>query len=113
MVTRVLEFVSKPGGSAAMCDEIETEVRAFLKSLSGFMELVTLVSEAEPHLVVLLSVWRSRGAAERYEELAPGRIAQMLEPWLDPAPHEPSFEFARNGSSLNGNLSFDDETLPD
>ena len=57
MVTRVLELIARPGKSEAVCDAIEFEVRPRLRALPGFMELVTLISEAEPRLIVLMTVW--------------------------------------------------------
>ena len=66
MVTRVLELIARPGKSEAVCGAIEFEVRPRLRALPGFVELVTLISEAEPRLIVLMTVWRSESAATRY-----------------------------------------------
>jgi hypothetical protein len=79
MVTRVLELIPDSGTSEALCGLIEGKVRNLLSTAPGYIEQATLVAEGKPGLVVLFSMWKSRGAAEQYErELLP-KIHELIQ----------------------------------
>lgn len=109
MVTRVLELIARPGETDALCRAIEGEVRILLKETKGFLEQVTLVSDGEPRLVILLTVWRSPVAAEQYDQDVSSQMNRMLARYLDSRPHERAFQFAHDGQGAAA-LSGDDET---
>jgi hypothetical protein len=100
MVTRVLELIARPGASAALCGAIDDDVRVLLSDADGFLELVTLISEGEARLVVVLTVWRGRTAAAEYEKDVYPIIVELLQPFLESPPLERSFQFAHAGRSM-------------
>ena len=105
MVTRVLELIARPGKSEAVCDAIEFEVRPRLRAMPGFMELVTLISEGEPRLIVLMTVWRSESAATRYaKDLCP-HILELLQPYLALPFPKSSFQFAQDCGNAGGSTT--------
>jgi quinol monooxygenase YgiN len=109
MVTRVLELIARPGASDALCDAIDEDVRGILREVPGFLELVTLVSEGEARLIVLLTVWRSRSAASHYEREIYPQILERLQPFLESHPHERAFQFAHDGRPAPSTLKSDKE----
>ena len=79
MVTRVIELIAQPQGSALPYEAIDAEVREMLRPAPGFVGQITLVSVGEPRLVILLSLWRSKRSAQRYDqELYPRICAALL-----------------------------------
>jgi hypothetical protein len=86
MVTRVLELIARPGASAALCGAIDDDVRVLLSDADGFLELVTLISEGEARLVVVLTVWRGRTAAAEYEKDVYPIIVELLHLSSNPLP---------------------------
>jgi hypothetical protein len=69
------------------------------------MELVTLISEGEPRLIVLMTVWRSESAATRYaKDLCP-HILELLQPYLALPFPKSSFQFAQDCGNAAGSTT--------
>lgn len=77
MVTRVLELVSGAGSFEPLLEVIETKVRPLLLDDPRALQSVTLVSEGEPAMVVLFSMWKSEHDARRYEKELLPEIIQL------------------------------------
>lgn len=78
MVTRVIELITASQSFGLTYQKIDEEVRQVLRLAPGFVDQIVLVSEAEPRLVILLSLWKSGRAAARYDEEFYPRISATL-----------------------------------
>jgi hypothetical protein len=78
MVTRVIELITAPQSSGVPYQRIDEKVRQVLRLAPGFVDQIILVSEVEPRLVILLSLWKSGQAAARYDQEFYPRICATL-----------------------------------
>lgn len=91
MVTRVLELIPIAGKSDLLGRVVEGRVRSLLTTAPGFVEQAMLVSKGEPSLMVLLSVWKSRRSAERYDRKLLPQICDMTQRLREALPREKAF----------------------
>lgn len=82
MFARLLELTVKPEKKRELFKEVGEEVLPILKKYSGFVNVINMEVETEPEKVYLLSVWRDKLDAEKYDKESFAKVKAMYEPFL-------------------------------
>lgn len=86
MYARIVSFVVKPFQVKKFCECVDETATNIATKQPGFVEHMVLVSEQEKRLVTVLSMWRTKADADRYqEEVLPASLAK-LESMIDSGP---------------------------
>lgn len=64
MFARVIEIKTKPGKAKEVTEKVHEKVLSTLKAQPGFVDELVLTSDSEG--ILAMSLWRTRGDAERY-----------------------------------------------
>jgi len=92
MFSRVVELKSKPGKSQELSNAINEKALPILKRQNGFVEVIVLISNAEPDRVLTLSFWRSREDAERFHREQYQNVGETLRSLLATEPSIRTFD---------------------
>jgi heme-degrading monooxygenase HmoA len=92
MFTRVVELTSKPGKSKELSSAINEKAVPILKTQSGFVDELLLVSNTEPDHVLAVSFWKMREDAERYQREQYKNVSEMLRYLLETEPKIRTFD---------------------
>jgi quinol monooxygenase YgiN len=92
MFTRIVEMHCKKGQMQELATLIREKVVPILRSQEGFRDEIALVSSEDPNLMLGLSFWDHREAAEQYQRQAYSRVADLLDPFCDGKPTLRTFE---------------------
>jgi quinol monooxygenase YgiN len=86
MYARVISFVVKPFEVRSFCDTVGDIARKIASREEGFIEHLILISEEEKRLVTVISLWRTKTDADRYQsDVFPSVMAQLV-PLIDSGP---------------------------
>jgi heme-degrading monooxygenase HmoA len=78
MYARIVSFVVKPFQVKTFRDRVDEIARDIATKQPGFVEHVILISEQEKRLVSVLSLWRTKTEADRYQEqVFPSTLAKL------------------------------------
>jgi quinol monooxygenase YgiN len=78
MYVRTVSFVVKPFQVKRFCDCVDGLARNVASKQPGFLEHVVLVSEQEKRLITVISFWKTKAEADRYqEEVFPEALAKL------------------------------------
>ena len=91
MFTRVVEIRTRTGKSKEFSTTLNEKVLPILRKQPGFVDEITLVSNAEPERFLALSFWQSEEQAERYHHEQFPRITELLENLLENEPQVQTF----------------------
>ncbi len=81
-VARLLEMTVKPEKKAELFNKVREDVLPILRKYSGFMNVINMEVETETAKVYLLSIWRDKLDAEKYEKENFAKVKAMYEPFL-------------------------------
>ncbi len=82
MFARLLEMTVKPEKKAELFKKIKEDVLPILRKYSGFMNVINMEVETEPTKVYLMSIWRDKVDAEKYEKESFAKVKMMYEPFM-------------------------------
>ncbi len=82
MFARLLEMTVKPEKKAELFKKIREDVVPILKKYSGFMNVINMEVETEPTKIYLVSIWRDKIDAEKYEKESFAKVKAMYEPFM-------------------------------
>ncbi len=85
MFARLLEMTVKPEKKAELFKKIKEDVLPILRKYSGFMNVINMEVETEPTKVYLMSIWRDKVDAEKYEKESFAKVKMMYEPFMTAA----------------------------
>jgi quinol monooxygenase YgiN len=89
---RFAEITIKPGKMDDYLKTMRQHVLPMLQTVPGFVDLLVMVPEHEPHVVLGFSLWRTKGDAERYTREQFPLIYEMVQPLISSEPNIRSFE---------------------
>jgi heme-degrading monooxygenase HmoA len=92
MFTRVVEVNTKPGKSKEVCKTIQEKGLPILKSQSGFIDEITLVSTSNPNRVLALSFWKTPQDAQQYHSQQYTSITNLIRNHLESDPKIETFD---------------------
>lgn len=90
MFSPIVECYVKSEKRQEFVEAMQNLVLPILQSQPGFVDVLALSSDDEPERTVSISLWRSRGDADRYHREHFDHIMNTLRPLLR---DEPSVEF--------------------
>ena len=94
MFVRVVEINAKNGKGRELAQTVNDKVLAVLKSHSGFVDEITLISEDNPDRMLALSFWKTSEDAERYNREGFNRVNEIIRNQIDGNPHVRTFDVA-------------------
>ena len=92
MYTRVVEVTAKPGKARELSRTISDKVLSLLKSQTGFVDEITLVSDQHPDEITALSFWKTREDAERYHRETFPKINDLIRNHVEGTPEVRTFD---------------------
>jgi hypothetical protein len=91
MYARMISFVTSPGKRNELCSLIERDIVPLVEQHAGYVEHMTLVAEAEPRLVTVISLWKGKAEAEDYRVSIFPIVKRTLKPLLATEPTVTAF----------------------
>ncbi len=82
MFARLLEMSVKPEKKAELFKKIKEDVLPILRKYNGFMNVINLEVETEPTKVYLMSIWRDKVDAEKYDKESFAKVKALYEPFM-------------------------------
>jgi heme-degrading monooxygenase HmoA len=92
MFARMVNLIVKPGRLQDLCRAIDEVASIIVKQQSGFVDHWTMISEEEPRLVSIISLWETREDAQRYEREAFPKVREILLPIIETPPVVRTFD---------------------
>ena len=92
MFTRVVEIRTTKGKAKDLTHLVSDKILPILKSQSGFLDEITLVSNSDPERILALSFWKSESDAEKYNRDQYPKVQQIISPFVDAPPKVQTFE---------------------
>lgn len=92
MYARLVSFVTPPGKRSDLCRVIENTVTPLVRNNHGFVAHLTLISDQEPRLITVLSLWLSKGDADNFSQTGFQTVLQMLGPLIETEPEIRTFD---------------------
>ncbi len=86
MFIRLIESTANPGKARELVSVIAEQVLPMLRTRSGFLDELVLLSEQDPNRVVTLSFWKSKEDAERYHREDFPKVIELVKPHVDREP---------------------------
>lgn len=83
MFVRLLEMETKRGKARDLCALVHEKTFPILRKYPGFVNAVCLVPEGSIDMVVAMSLWETKEAAEKYRTESYAAIAKLYEPYLE------------------------------
>lgn len=82
MFARLLELNIRIEKKPELLRKVKDEIMPILKKQVGFMDMMALENESEPHKPFVISFWQTRLDMERYERENFPKVRTILEPFL-------------------------------
>ena len=92
MHARMISLITTPGKREAVCRVIEKDIFPLVNAQPGFVEHMTLISEQEPRLVTVVSLWQTKFAEEHSRKDVFPTVLEYLNPLLAAQPAVSSFQ---------------------
>lgn len=86
MFARIVQVQIHPEKIDSFKNQFSSEVLSILKKSTGFVDIVSLVSESTPTTVMSLTLWKTKSDLEKYERENFPLIMQKLRPLLTTDP---------------------------
>jgi heme-degrading monooxygenase HmoA len=91
---------TKKGQARAFCNTIEQKGFPLVRKYRGFLDGFSLISEEDPDLVLGMSFWDTKEAAEKYRLEGYPTIAELYQPFLEGAIHVRGYDVPYAASSF-------------
>lgn len=92
MFTRCVEITAQPGKARELSRIVNDKVMPILKSQTGFIDEVLLLSEEDPDQLLALSFWRTREDAEKYNRDQFTKVTDLIRNLTEGPPNVRIFE---------------------
>jgi quinol monooxygenase YgiN len=92
MFARMVSLITFPARRSDLDRVIHEEIAPLVKGQKGFVDYLTLISDEEPRLVVVISLWENRSAAEIFDRELSSVIFDYLKALLQAEPQVRTFD---------------------
>ncbi len=92
MYARMVSLITLPDKHSELQKVMERNTGPLLDLQEGLLEYLTLVSDQEPRLVIVITVWSDTDSAERFDTQILPTIVEQLKPLLQTEPRVMTFE---------------------
>ena len=92
MYTRVVEVTTKSGKARELSRTISDKVLSLLKSQTGFVDEITLISDENPDQITAISFWKTREDAERYQRETFPKVNDLIRNNIEGTPQVSTFD---------------------
>lgn len=92
MFTRVVEVTTKPGKARELSRNISDKVLNLLRSESGFVDELTLISTQNPDQVTAISFWKTKEDAERYQRETFSKVQDLIRNQIEGTPQVKTYD---------------------
>ncbi|HET7440167.1 MAG TPA: hypothetical protein VFJ47_02610 [Terriglobales bacterium] len=82
MFARLLEMNVRIDRKPELMRKVKEEIMPILKKQVGFMDILVLENETEPHRPFVVSFWHTRLDMERYERENFPKVRTIMDPFL-------------------------------
>ncbi len=92
MFTRVVEITSKAGKARDLTRLVNDKVLPILKSQTGFLDEITLISDEDPNRILAISFWKAKEHAETYKRDQYEKVREIISNLSEGTPQVRTFE---------------------
>jgi len=92
MFTRIVEITTKPGKARELSRTINDKVLAILKTQSGFVDEMILISDQKPDRVLAVSFWKNKEDAEKYNRESFPKVNDLIRQHIEGIPRVETFD---------------------
>ena len=92
MFTRVVEITTKTGKAKELTRTINDKVLALLRTQSGFVDEVILISDQNPDRVLAMSFWNTKDDAEKYNRETYPKVNEIIRGSIEGSPKVQTFD---------------------
>lgn len=96
MYARLISLVTLPGNRQSLCKAIEYDISPLIEKQPGFVAHVTLISELEPRLVSVVSLWQTKSDIDCCRSTVFPVVLRCLQPLLAMEPAVTEFQCLTN-----------------
>jgi heme-degrading monooxygenase HmoA len=91
MFTRIVEMTTKTDKARELSRTINEKVLPLLKSQSGFVDEIILISDQNPDRLLALSFWKKQEDAEKYNREGFPKVTEIIRSLIDGPPKVQTF----------------------
>ena len=92
MYTRVVEITTKSGQATELSRTISDRVLSLLKSQTGFVDEITLISDQNSNQLTAISFWNTKEDAERYQRATFAKVNELIRDYIEGSPQVRTFD---------------------
>ena len=92
MYARMVSLITLPDKHSELQKVMERKIGPMLQLQQGLLEFLTFVSDQEPRLVIVITVWSDTSTAENFDQQLLPTIVEQLKPLLQTEPRLMTFE---------------------
>lgn len=92
MFTRIVEITSKAGKARELTRAISDKVLSLLKTQTGFVDELTLISDQSPDRVIAISFWNTKEDAEKYNRETFPKVNEIIRGSIEGTPKVQTFD---------------------
>jgi heme-degrading monooxygenase HmoA len=91
MFTRIVEMTTKTDKARELSRTINEKVLPLLKSQSGFVDEIILISDQNPDRLLALSFWKKQEDAEKYNREGYPKVTEIIRSLIEGPPKVQTF----------------------
>lgn len=86
MFTRMIEFKTKPEYRDQLVNLMNEQIVPLLRKQPGFVDVVSMIDEADPTICTTFSLWSNKEDAEKYAKESYTTVVDMMKSYLAAMP---------------------------